>query len=148
MELPHDLVAKAGQLCGYSKVERYTARADFLFAGIDLRGKHVFDVGCGRGTWALWAGLNGATRVVGIEPGISGSTSGSFAKFKQAIPALGLMSVVAAQAIDTLKLTTTPFDVIVLLQRLSTIFPKNTRERWSGPSRACITVTSSATSPD
>ena len=76
---------------------------------------------------ALWAGLNGATRVVGIEPEISGSTSGSFAKFKQAIPALGLMSVVAAQAIDALKLTTTPFDVIVLYNVINHFSEEHTR---------------------
>jgi SAM-dependent methyltransferase len=117
----------AANLCGYSDVNRYLSRAEFLFGGVDPRGKHVLDVGCGRGAWALWAGLNGASRVLGIEPEVAGSTSGSFAKFQEAIPKLGLASVVSAKAVDALELSTAPFDIIVLYNVINHFSEDRTR---------------------
>ena len=60
-------IRTAAEATGYSSgPARYRARAEFLFSGIQLAGKHVLDVGCGAGAWAIWAGLNGAASVLGI----------------------------------------------------------------------------------
>ena len=39
-----------------------------LFAPLDFRGKNVLEIGCGKGLMCLWAGIQGANRVVGLEP--------------------------------------------------------------------------------
>ena len=46
----------------------FPVRARQLFGAIDLRGKGVLEIGCGRGEFCLWAGIHGAQHVVGLEP--------------------------------------------------------------------------------
>jgi len=46
---------------------------NYLFRGIDLRGKSLLDIGCGDGSYMIWAALQGAAPVVGLEPLADGS---------------------------------------------------------------------------
>jgi SAM-dependent methyltransferase len=46
-----------------------------LFKGTEFAGKTVLDVGCSNGRFSAWAALNGAGRVVGLEPMGAGSGS-------------------------------------------------------------------------
>lgn len=46
---------------------------NYLFRGIDLRGKSLLDIGCGDGSYMIWAALQGAGPVVGLEPLADGS---------------------------------------------------------------------------
>lgn len=61
-----------------------------LFAGVDLEGKTMLDVGCGAGYVALWAAAHGARRVVGLEPEVEGSRTGMQDSFRRTAHALGL----------------------------------------------------------
>ncbi len=49
-----DYIAKEVE---YKSTARYRSRAEFLFADIQLAGKRILDVGCGRGEFALWAAM-------------------------------------------------------------------------------------------
>ncbi|QOY92307.1 class I SAM-dependent methyltransferase [Paludibaculum fermentans] len=60
------LVGKEAGL--WSRGIDFPVRARQLFGDIDLRGKRVLEVGCGRGEFCLWAGVHGASRAVGLEP--------------------------------------------------------------------------------
>jgi len=95
---------------------RYRARAEFLFDGIELDGQRVLDVGCGPGTYALWAGMHGAEYVLGIEPEADGSTSGTLDRFRQTVTKLGLDESVevAGAFLQDLDVPDKPFDVVVM----------------------------------
>lgn len=100
----------------YANGTRYRTRGQFLFAGIPLAGAHVLEVGCGSGTWAIWAALHGADRVVGIDPEAHGSSSGDFVTFQQTIETLGLTQKVIAHDhyLHELPVQQRPFDVVVM----------------------------------
>ena len=106
----------AAGLVGYGSGFRYQVRGNFLFQGIPLRDANVLEVGCGTGAWAIWAALNGADRVIGIEPEAQGSTSSGLEKFKQSIELLKLGRKVVAtdQYLHQLPLQAQPFDVVVM----------------------------------
>ena len=72
---------EAARLVGYANSTRYRARAEFLFRGIKLSGAQVLDVGCGTGAWSIWAALQDADRVVGIEPEAAGSNPNTLLSF-------------------------------------------------------------------
>lgn len=46
-----------------------------LFPGVDFRDKAMLDIGCGDGLYMVWAAVNGASSVVGLEPLADGSGS-------------------------------------------------------------------------
>lgn len=66
-----------------------------LFRGIELRNKTVLDVGCGDGLYLIWAGVQGARRMVGLEPLLhgSGATKNSDVIFFGVSEALGLDNI-------------------------------------------------------
>jgi len=107
---------QAGPLVGYSSGIRYKIRGEFLFTGISLAGARVLEIGCGRGAWAIWAALNGAERVVGIEPEAQGSKSNTLAIFKRNIELLGLKDKVMAtdQNLRQFLLQKQVFDVVIM----------------------------------
>jgi SAM-dependent methyltransferase len=68
------------QLGAYSNQRNLKRHLDYLFEGIDLRGKLVLDVGGGAGLLTIYAAVQGATSVC-IEPESAGSTGGITQKF-------------------------------------------------------------------
>jgi len=48
-----------------------------IFRGIDLPGKSLLEIGCGKGVLCLWAALHGAREVVGLEPLAQGAFDSS-----------------------------------------------------------------------
>jgi SAM-dependent methyltransferase len=46
----------------------YTHRCHTLFDSVDFRGKNVLEIGCGKGLMSLWAKIQGASHVIGLEP--------------------------------------------------------------------------------
>jgi len=112
----NDQLERAARRVFYSNAARYKARGEFLFDGIPLAGAHVLEVGCGGGTWAIWAALNGAENVIGIDPEARGSSAGDFATFQQTIKLLGLTGKVTAsdQFLEELPAQQEPFDVVIM----------------------------------
>lgn len=111
-----DQLEFVARLVGYANGKRYRVRGDFLFNGIPLIGKHVLEIGCGTGAWAIWAALHGAGRVVGIEPQTAGSTANTLTKFRQTIKELNLDKKVLASNhyLHELPAQEQPFDVVVM----------------------------------
>lgn len=61
----------------YSSTNRLKFYLDkILFKGIDFKGKTVLDVGGGNGLYSFYAALNGAAKVVVMEPEMDGSSEG------------------------------------------------------------------------
>jgi len=48
-----------------------------IFRGIDLPGKSLLEIGCGKGVLCLWAALHGAREVIGLEPLAQGAFDSS-----------------------------------------------------------------------
>lgn len=55
----------------------------YLFKEIDFGGKSVLDIGGGTGTFSFFAAIKGASRVVCLEPEMSGGRRGFNSKFEQ-----------------------------------------------------------------
>ena len=65
-----------------------------LFAGIDLRGLRILEIGAGSGVYAMWASLNGASDVVALEPSLAGSDESSDVRvFRRLVSELSLQNV-------------------------------------------------------
>jgi SAM-dependent methyltransferase len=66
---------------------------EYLFDGVDLRGKRVLDIGAGGGRYSFYAAAAGAARVVALEPEASGSDAGVTSQFENVRDRLGVDSV-------------------------------------------------------
>jgi SAM-dependent methyltransferase len=86
-----------------------------LFAGIDLRGKKLLDVGAGTGVHSFYAASAGAMRVVSLEPEAAGSSAGVRAAFAGAAARLELDQVeLVPQTIQEYDPAGEQFDVVLL----------------------------------
>ena len=114
--LHQDMLAYIARRTGYQSAKRYCHRCQFLFRDIPVLGQRVLDVGCGKGTFALWAAIHGAAYVLGIEPESAGSTSGTLRRFQETIDALELSETVLARAdyLQGLIPADGPFDVAIM----------------------------------
>lgn len=56
-------------------------KLEFLFNGVSFQNKTVIDIGCGDGRHGLFAALNGARKVVFLEPSLDGSSKNIVDKF-------------------------------------------------------------------
>ncbi len=110
------LLSQAASVVGYASLDRYRARANALFAGVPLSGKTFLEVGCGKGAWAIWAALNGATHCIGLEPEVDGSTPGTLKRFRDNIAALGLGDIIESrqQTLQQFLCTETNVDVVMM----------------------------------
>jgi cyclopropane fatty-acyl-phospholipid synthase-like methyltransferase len=118
----------ASQSCRYESPKRYMTRANFLFSNMNLTGQRVLDIGCGRGAWALWAGIQGASYILGIEPESDGSTQGTFESFKQSIDRIGLTDRVVAKKARVQDLEGyETFDVIIAYSVINHFSESHTR---------------------
>ncbi|MGE3539045.1 MAG: class I SAM-dependent methyltransferase [Candidatus Tectimicrobiota bacterium] len=109
-------LAQAARLVGYASSKQYQTRGSFIFAGIPLHGAHVLEVGCGPGTWVIWAALHGAQRALGIEPEANGSTMAILSQCTRNIKSLGLEHRVESSGhmLHELSRPKRPFDVVVM----------------------------------
>ena len=77
----------------HGDAERYCCGAARFFGPVDLQGKRILEIGSGKGLAAMFMGLQGAAKVVSMEPGLAGSRSGVLAVQQHRIAALGLGDV-------------------------------------------------------
>lgn len=101
-------------LLGYKSPERYVARAQFIFDSVDLRGKRVLEIGCGKGALLAWAGLQGAAFVLGLEPEEDGARSGSSRVLESVVSALRLNTIEIRATRLNDQFSSDPFDIIIL----------------------------------
>lgn len=97
-ESGHGLVMPAEYLAmlsrdGHHNVQAFRYDSAQLFRSTDLRGKRILEIGSGRGLLAMLMGLQGAARVVSMEPEMVGATSGVIAAQQERIETLGLINV-------------------------------------------------------
>ena len=86
-----------------------------LFGKIDFLNRAVLDVGGGSGLYSFYAALMGAARVVCLEPGSHGSSSGAINKFNTMKRTLDISNVVLMPiTLQSLSTTNGTFDIILL----------------------------------
>jgi SAM-dependent methyltransferase len=74
----------------YTKPERLKCYLEKqLFKNIDLKDKSIIDIGGGNGLFGFYAAINGASRVVVMEPEFDGSSQGMIAGFNKINNLLG-----------------------------------------------------------
>lgn len=131
-------IAVAARRVGFKTADRFAKRCEFLFRGIPLEGLRVLDVGCGTGAFAIWAGLNGARHVVGIEPESDGSTAGTFSHFRESVAAVGLSAVVDAKQkyLSELSPSDGPFDLVIMYQMINHLDEAATIDLHRNPASA------------
>jgi SAM-dependent methyltransferase len=78
---------------GHDSVPAFLHATTRLFRGIDFRGKRVLEIGSGKGLLALYMAMQGAMRVVSLEPELVGATSGVIATQRRRVAILGLTNV-------------------------------------------------------
>lgn len=71
-------------------LDRVRWRVEFLLNGFDINNKRILDVGCGRGTYAIYLAIAGGRHVVGIDPEGAGSCRCIKCIMPQRIGKLGL----------------------------------------------------------
>jgi 2-polyprenyl-3-methyl-5-hydroxy-6-metoxy-1,4-benzoquinol methylase len=64
----------AVDLGGFKTPERSRFRCEETFRGVELRGKSVLEIGAGSGFFSAYAALQGARKVVALEPALDGSS--------------------------------------------------------------------------
>lgn len=96
----------------------FPRRCKQFFGEIDIDGKNVLEIGCGAGLFCIWAGLNGAARVVGLEPLEKGSGSFDetlvYKEFNTIAKALHLDNVeISPELIQNYETPDETFDIVL-----------------------------------
>jgi len=100
---------------GYKSFKRYQSRSAFLFEGLSLKDKRILEVGCGSGAFCIWAGLQGAEYVLGIEPESDGYIQGTLDSFRASLQKLGLSNVEGKNCfLQNLSVPDKKFDIILM----------------------------------
>lgn len=81
-------IAERGMACG-----NHRFYANYLFDGIDFRGKTMLDIGGGDGMLSFYAACAGAAKVICLEPEVAGSSAGTDAAFQRTASFLGQENV-------------------------------------------------------
>jgi 2-polyprenyl-3-methyl-5-hydroxy-6-metoxy-1,4-benzoquinol methylase len=108
-------LAYVAKKAGYSSLERYVLRSKFIFEGMDFKNKRILEIGCGKGAFCMWAGLQGAEYVLGIEPEADGRIEGSMAVFQDLLQKLNLNNVESKNCfLQSLSVPNKKYDIILM----------------------------------
>lgn len=112
-QVPPEYAAMAAK-DGHENFPAFLHSITELFKGVDFEGKQVLEIGSGRGLMAAFMGLQGASRVVSLEPEMVGATSGVIAQQRARLETLGLRNVEIVTAdFNTWDSAGARFDVIL-----------------------------------
>jgi cyclopropane fatty-acyl-phospholipid synthase-like methyltransferase len=106
----------------------YEHRCRVLFEGIDLRGKNVLEIGCGKGMLCLWAKVQGANHVVGLEPLEDGAYDSPqcFKDFNAVVSDLGLRNIeLLPTRIQEYRKTVDHFDLVLSIASINHLDEKS-----------------------
>lgn len=114
------------------------------FRGVDFRGKRVLDVGSGKGLMTVFAALNGAERVVSMEPELEGSRSQSAGILRNRIEVLGLKNVeILPEDFNTWEAKDGAYDIILSFQSLEHLYESPHHAMYHGATHGqCVRITS------
>jgi SAM-dependent methyltransferase len=99
-----------------------------LFRGIDFTGKSMLEIGCGKGILCLWAGLHGASKVVGLEPLAEGAFDSNecHRDFQAMAGKLGLsQAAISPLTIQDYDAAPNSFDIILSVASINHLDEKN-----------------------
>ncbi len=126
---PAERIRRIGQKMGlWNHGFDFARFAGQLFSGIDFRGKAMMEIGCGKGILCLWAALQGAREVVGLEPMAEGcyDSSECFQAFRSMARELNLPQAkilpVTVQSFDNGK---DHFDVVLSVASINHLDEKS-----------------------
>ncbi len=117
------LILKLGQALGY-----WTRGLDFprsckqIFQDIELSGKNMLEIGCGKGLFCIWASVQGANQVIGLEPLVKGSFDSSriYTEFKQMVHTLELVNIdLLALRMQDYKADNRYFDIVLSIASIN-----------------------------
>jgi SAM-dependent methyltransferase len=104
----------------YSNRQNLERHLSYLFGGVDLRHKHLLDVGGGAGLLTLYAATRGASAVC-VEPESEGSTGGITKKFLQLRNAVDpeLPAELVVGRIESYLSVRRHFDVVIIANAIN-----------------------------
>ncbi|MBT0809691.1 class I SAM-dependent methyltransferase [Litoribacter ruber] len=98
----------------FASESRLKFHLNFVFDGIDLKGKSVLDIGGGKGLYSFYAAHKGASKVVCLEPESDGSSSNVVTKFNELKVKLGYENVELRQLMLQDLGAKEKFDIILM----------------------------------
>jgi cyclopropane fatty-acyl-phospholipid synthase-like methyltransferase len=93
-----------------------------VFKDIDLKGKNILEIGCGKGLFCIWASIHCASHVIGLEPLEDGSFDSSkiYSEFKKIVNTLKLNNVnIISNRIEDYQSPNISFDIVVSLASIN-----------------------------
>ncbi|MDA9761983.1 class I SAM-dependent methyltransferase [Desulfobacterales bacterium] len=115
-----------GKECGFWKYGYAIPRLLYqTFREREFKGKTLLEIGCGRGAYIIWASINGATSVVGLEPIAEGSASisnGVFKDFDYICRTLNLENIyIIPKTLEEYMCENNMFDIVLLKNSINHI---------------------------
>lgn len=93
-----------------------------LFPGIDFNGKSMLEIGCSNGRYCVWASVNGASPVIGLEPLGHGSGSSQNAQyyFMNFVKSLKLKNInILPERIQDYECEDNYFDIVLMISSIN-----------------------------
>jgi SAM-dependent methyltransferase len=107
-----DLVAKGGW-----SMDRLEFRLSDTFRAIPWQGKDVCEIGCGRGDYGMYMALNGARRVVALEPSAEGSSDAKTVDLRNRVDKLAMPNYTLLECkFDECEFEPESFDLVFGIQ--------------------------------
>lgn len=114
-------IRKLGQRLGFwSHGYGYPMNCRQIFGEARLEGKYVLEIGCGKGLLCIWASIQGASRVVGLEPLRDGSgsfnSSRIYKEFKEMVKTADLKDIdMLPLRVQEYKSPDDYFDIVLMM---------------------------------
>lgn len=99
-----------------------------IFNDVDLEGKSLLEIGCGKGIVSLWASLHGASRVVGLEPLEAGAfdTQKCFSDFNRFVQDLNLQNAeIQPVRLQDYSAPANSFDIVLSIASINHLDEEN-----------------------
>lgn len=86
-------LAKMLEEDGHDNLDGYLHEAAHLFKGVPIAGRTLLEIGSGKGLMTMYAAMQGAARIVSMEPEMIGSQAGMITLQQQRLDRLGIQTV-------------------------------------------------------
>ena len=110
----------------YKSKKRLLFRCKQVFKGIDIMGKDMLEIGAGRGVFSSFAAVNGANKVMAMEPEAEGSSSNSSELLRNICDKCSIGNLVFSnQTIQEFDPKKEKFDIILLYNSINHLDEKH-----------------------